>query len=219
MTEKILTSTNSSKRIDNTLACFWLDDAEYGLFSSELREVAPFPSEVMPVPKSPPYLLGLFRLRNLIIPLVDMKAYFFADQSVAPAKTGHIAIIENQGALVGFVFSKTSDILRVNSQESANIEFLDSSEKGKLLAGIYKDPSSGRFIQILNSTSLMELEGVPRFERSANLSNDLQTTQDDDSERIIVVREDRGLYGLRIKEVIEITDLVGLTVRDRKSVV
>lgn len=53
-------------------ASFKLGDSELALPISALQEVVNHPGKVSRVPLSPEYLTGLFNLRGLVVPIVDV---------------------------------------------------------------------------------------------------------------------------------------------------
>jgi len=95
-------SAGSEKRV--VLGSFWIGDAEFALPVSAIREVVNETDAVSDLPLSPPFLLGLFNVRGLIIPLIDLRILLNLPEPApgdALTDTRKVAIVEDKNKCVG----------------------------------------------------------------------------------------------------------------------
>lgn len=139
-------------------ASFKLGDSELSLPISSLQEVVNYPEKLNQVPLAPEYLVGLFNLRGLVIPIVDV-SQILKISSTAMAATKKIAIIHSEGIRLGLLFDSTSEILHVEDQ---NISLFDSkTESKKIILGALKLNGGDRIIEIIDPQALVKIENVP----------------------------------------------------------
>src|SRR6202008_2138343 len=82
-----------------------------------------------PVPLSPPYLEGIFTLRGMVIPVVNLRRLFDPDAARAePAQK--IAIIDHEHIQVGLLFDSTGEILRVRPEQHSILNYEGKNAQG-----------------------------------------------------------------------------------------
>ena len=95
---------------------FLLSGSEFAISVKAIQEVVNEPESYNPVPLSPNYLLGLFNLRGMIIPVVDLRKIFdFPDNHEANEKK--VAIIEHGNICVGILFDQTCEVFNGNDSD------------------------------------------------------------------------------------------------------
>lgn len=79
---------------------FDIYDEQFGIELEKVREVIAFP-QITPAPGTPPHFLGLMRMRDLVVPVIDLRIRM----SLVPTLTHDTAVIVCQinGSNVGFV--------------------------------------------------------------------------------------------------------------------
>lgn len=145
-------------------ASFLLNGNEFALSVSFVHEVIHSPSSFTPMPLAPKYLLGLFNLRGLIIPVVDLKVILKLNNG-NDASEPKVAIIEYNGNYIGLLFDSTCEVFK--SQVEERSDFHDQKE-GSVIKGVFKKDQGKRLIQILNISELFGLQGIPKEDTSAN---------------------------------------------------
>ncbi|GGE50300.1 hypothetical protein GCM10011360_41680 [Primorskyibacter flagellatus] len=141
---------------------FWLDQTEFALGASVIKEVVNEPATVSPVPLSPPFMQGLFNLRGRIIPVIDLRQLLgYPDREVAERK---VAIVEDGDLCVGLTVDRTGEVLNV--QDAARVDFRprDGAIKDVVIEGLLKLEEGERIVQILDPYEILNLEKVPTGE-------------------------------------------------------
>ncbi len=79
---------------------FSIGDVRYGVNVAKVREVI---GEVdsIPVPKSHPAMVGMFQLREEVLPLIALRSYFASGEDGGEA-TGHVIVMEFNDMQIGF---------------------------------------------------------------------------------------------------------------------
>ncbi|MBY0416298.1 MAG: chemotaxis protein CheW [Bdellovibrionales bacterium] len=146
---------------------FHLDTTEIAITVSNVQEVVNLPSRIIPMPLSPDFLVGVFNLRGMIIPIINLKNLFkYADDKVRD--TQKVAIVEISGAKVGLIFDSTSEILRVSHDIVSNFNYVSESSH-KIISGAIKLNDGERILQILDAPSLITIENVPQILEQQNI--------------------------------------------------
>jgi len=94
---------------------FLLGDIELAINAHELQEVVNLPDEMDKVPLSPDYLMGVFSLRESIVPVINMRVLLKQPDSpeTDDARRDCIAIIRVGSNRMGLLFDRTSEVLRI----------------------------------------------------------------------------------------------------------
>lgn len=116
---------------------FKLDDSQYGVLLSEVKEIIGLPSCTV-VPGSPSYFLGLINLRGKVISAVDMKLKLGINSHNKNVKRPAVIIAEIGGITLGCVVDSVSDVMNLSrDQIDTNLEVKVSGDK-EALKGIAK---------------------------------------------------------------------------------
>jgi len=151
---------------------FFIGGNEFAVSVQSIQEVVNDPKEFTRIPLSPDYLLGLFNLRELIIPVVDLRAIFDLPQASLDAEDRKVAIIEHGEHCFGLLVDRTGDVF--NAKEIQQNAFSRSSDdiKEAIVGGVFKLDNGKRLVQALDPFELLNLEKLPRvsasFAASAN---------------------------------------------------
>lgn len=164
-------SNNEKKasKKDEIFGSFFIGSMEVAINVKSIHEVVNIPEKIIKMPLAPEFLIGVFNLRGLIIPIVNLKSLLkFEDSSINPHHK--VAIIDHEGAKVGVIFDSTSEIIRVNEQILS--EFTYSNETShKIISGAIKLDSGNRILQIIDPFALVSIENVPQILEQQNLKN------------------------------------------------
>ncbi len=140
---------------------FHLDKTEMAIDVKSVQEVVNFPERIIPMPLAPAFLLGVFNLRGMIIPIVNLKSLLrYPDASINDSQK--VAIIEIDGAKVGLVFDSTSEILRVHDNQVNPFGYL-SENSHRIISGGIKLDNGERILQIIDTQALITIENVPQI--------------------------------------------------------
>ena len=92
---------------------FILNGAYYGVPLSEVKEVIGLP-QCVPVPSSPPYLLGLINLRGRVISAIDLKGKLGISSGGQAVKRPAVILTECDSIILGCVVDSISEVLAID---------------------------------------------------------------------------------------------------------
>lgn len=93
------------------LVVFELDDEEYAVQITDLREIIRIP-EITPIPNTPEFIRGILNLRGKIVVAVDLEKRFHLVRENKKAPR-HIIIAEVNENVFGVIVDEVAEILRV----------------------------------------------------------------------------------------------------------
>ncbi|MDD4974151.1 MAG: chemotaxis protein CheW, partial [Bacteriovorax sp.] len=71
---KTLNNKASNKSKDEIFGSFYIGTMEVAINVKAIHEVVNLPEKIIKMPLAPNFLLGVFNLRGLIIPIINLKA-------------------------------------------------------------------------------------------------------------------------------------------------
>src|ERR1039458_2547256 len=95
---------------------FLLNDQEYGLDISKIREIRGY-APITPIPNVPPHVRGVMNLRGTILPVIDLRIRFHLP-AVEYNNFTVIVIAAIGGKTVGLLVDAVCDVLMI-AQDSA----------------------------------------------------------------------------------------------------
>ena len=127
----------------------------YGVNVAKVQSIIEWPEELFDVPASPDYVLGLFDLRGLIIPLIDLSKWL----NITPDTKKHkkkVIISEFNNIKIGFVVHDVNRIRRINWKdvEAARFSYSGVIERGKITGTTQID--DGKTLLILDLESIVD---------------------------------------------------------------
>ena len=125
------------------------------------------PDQYAPVPLSPHYMLGVFNLRKLIVPVIDLRKLLEYPECKNKSAR-RVAIIENGDLCLGVLFDDTGGILQ--SEGSTKVKFETNSDgiKDVVVQGILKLDEGKRMVQILDPYELLGIDHIPRVAKNSD---------------------------------------------------
>lgn len=146
---------------------FWIDQTEFALPVDAIQEVVNEPGHYAPVPLSPPYMLGVFNLRKLIVPVIDLRKLLGYPE--CGNKSGRrVAIIENGDLCLGLLFDDTGGILHSEGAPKVKFETNSDGVKDVVVQGILKLDDGKRMVQILDPFELLGIDHMPRVAKNSD---------------------------------------------------
>ena len=139
----------------------------------KVQEVVHSPLSFTLVPLAPKFLKGLFNLRGLVIPVLDMRELMNLKGS-AETEFSKIAIVEIEGACIGLLFDKTGEVFKDNHDERNDF---DTAESESVIQGVFKKDAGRRLVQILDVTRLFKLKSVPKDSSQTRLGRKNQNAR------------------------------------------
>ncbi|WP_413288449.1 chemotaxis protein CheW [Bdellovibrio sp. HCB337] len=184
------------------LASFRMGESELALSISSLQEVVSFPEKVTKVPLAPEYLTGLFNLRGIVVPIVDMAVLLGMESKADPANK-KVAIISVENVRIGLLFDMTSEILNVSADDISMFETPPSGKK-MVIRGVIKLNDGDRIVEVIDPLLLLKIENIPQI--LAQTKNNLFEISQKKSKRAqcITFRSGNMEFAVRISAITEI---------------
>jgi purine-binding chemotaxis protein CheW len=133
------------------LVGFMVGDEEFAVPILSIQEIIK-PIEYTRVPKTPPYVLGVFNLRGSVIPLIDLRMKFGLSKSQENDETRYM-VIKNNDEIAGFVIDRLTQATRIKeSRIDPAPEALHDEQN--LIYGVGKKDDA--LISILNVDALLK---------------------------------------------------------------
>ncbi len=198
----------TEKALGNRLfGTFGLGTTEIGIDVNEILEVVNAPEDVVPVPLSPPFMLGVFNLRGMIIPILDVGELLgiHADQE----ENRKVAILEDQGVRYGLVFDSTKEIVRVDDSALKSFSYeADDSEPvtpgRRVVAGVLRLDDGNRLVDVIHARRLARIENLPRIVDPKNPVSDKGGSPGGIRKQCITFQVEDHLLALEMTAVSEI---------------
>ncbi|MDO9181302.1 MAG: chemotaxis protein CheW, partial [Bacteriovorax sp.] len=155
------TLNEEKKTKDEIFGSFYIDNTEVAINVKAIHEVVNLPEKIIKMPLSPGFLLGVFNLRGLIIPIINLKS-LLKFEKFEVYSTQKVAIVDHEGAKVGLLFDSTSEILRVNQKDISDFSY-SSENSHKVILGAIKLDSGNRILQIIDPFALVSIDNIPQI--------------------------------------------------------
>lgn len=149
-----------------TFGSFIIHDMEFALPVEVVREVVNEPQEVSPVPLCPSYMIGLFNLRGMVVPMIDLREIFGFPACEKPGER-KITIIEDGDTLLGLVFDRTGEVIHAHANERVPFKSKENGIKDVVSEGVLNLEGGDRILQILDPYELLKLDKVPRIAKES----------------------------------------------------
>lgn len=196
------------------LISFKLGDEEFGVEIGKVREILKM-TGITPVPKAPPYLLGMMNLRGAIIPVLDLKKRLVNEAAQYTEKT-RILVLSITTDLSGIVVDEVKEVQRI---DAAAVEPPPQVVRGidkfylEGVARLKDDQQRQRLIMMLNLNEVLNIEIIKKIKQVSDAGaagaltdisglRDIKTKVEED--QVVVFNLGEGEFGLDIASVKEI---------------
>lgn len=134
---------------------FKLNDEEYGVNIKQVQEIGSYQKATF-VPNAPDFIEGIINLRNMVIPVINLKARFgIANHDVVDENTR--LIVMNVGEKqFGFITDDASEVLAIDNDEIDETPEILRGANRRYIAGIGK--VNGRILVLLDMELLLDEE-------------------------------------------------------------
>lgn len=143
--------TNHSNVQDFKSLIFKIGSEEYGVHINQVVSIERM-QEIMPFPNRPPYVLGVATIRNIVTPIVDVRAAL-RDGSQQITDSTKIIIVRVKEKEIGLVVDNATDVLSIAPDTVQHPNLLDTEEVS-YLKGISR--MEQRLIFLLDIEKLLE---------------------------------------------------------------
>ncbi|NQY14551.1 MAG: chemotaxis protein CheW [Henriciella sp.] len=143
---------------------FFIGDGEFAISVESIQEVVNEPAQFTEIPLSPDYLLGLFNLRGVVIPVVDIRVIFGFSTDDSASGERKVAIIEHGEHCFGLLVDRTGDVFNAKDAEQSLFNRTEGDLRETIVRGVFKLDQGSRLVQILDPFELLNLEKLPRVD-------------------------------------------------------
>ena len=119
------------------LITFILGEEKYGLNILKVRELISFPEGLTRIPGVPDYIIGMFNLRGLVIPVMDLRAKFNMSGEERH-EFSVIIIVEVENKNIGITVDSVSDVIFVKEEDIQETTELAVNVDTKFIKGVAK---------------------------------------------------------------------------------
>lgn len=147
-------------------ASFLLGDEEFALDVKHVQEVINLPSSMVEMPLGPEFSLGIFNLRNSIIPLLST-AHLLGMIQHPLGSDAKVVIVHHLGIRLGLACDATGRVLRPRGEELTLFSYQDQSTH-PIVAGVLK--LADTLVRVLDLDRLITLENVPHPEDTCSIN-------------------------------------------------
>lgn len=145
---------------DRVYGSFLLGEEEYALAANELVDVINAPAAFTPQPLAPDYLLGIMTLREMTIPVIDLRKMFGMDPNAATSTQQKVAITQYQNHHIGLMFDQTSEVFRSTRQDCQYNQYTSTKARG-VTNGAFRLGDGTRVVQLLDTKAIIQHNGNP----------------------------------------------------------
>lgn len=136
------------------LVSFHLADEEYAVQITQVREIV-LMAPITRVPQAPNYVQGLINLRNMVIPVFDLRLRFGMPRQ-EPTEDTRIVVVSVLGRTMGLVVDAVSEVFRIGREQIAPPPSSIAGPDRDFLKGLAKVGS--RLVILLDLDQLMDDE-------------------------------------------------------------
>ena len=119
------------------LITFILGEEKYGLDILKVRELISFPEGLTRIPRMPDFIIGMFNLRGLVIPVMDLRKKFKMS-SEERHEFSVIIIVEVDNKNIGLTVDSVSDVIFVKEEDMQDTSELAVNVDTKFIKGVAK---------------------------------------------------------------------------------
>ena len=119
------------------LITFILGEEKYGLNILKVRELISFPEGLTRIPGMPDFIVGMFNLRGLVIPVMDLRKKFKMS-SEERHEFSVIIIVEVDNKNIGLTVDAVSDVIFVKDEDMQDTSELAVNVDTKFIKGVAK---------------------------------------------------------------------------------
>lgn len=178
-----------------------LGENEFAINVSEIQEVVNFPDNFKSMPLAPAFLIGVFNLRNMIIPMVDLSVLLNYSSTVQ-LRNKKLAIVDYDGAKIGLLFDATGEVLRIKDEVLSEFNYTEHSIY-RVVKGVIRI-SEKRLLQILNIKALFTIENIPHIADYQRKYGDVNKSLKIKKKKCIIFSVGKSQMSIEIEKIFEI---------------
>jgi purine-binding chemotaxis protein CheW len=150
---------------DQQLVVFRLDNDEFGVRISSVKEIVRVPESLTRVPNAPTFIEGVINLRGTVLPVVDQRRRFGLE-SIERNDRQRIIVLAINGTRTGFIVDHVSEVLRISDSWVKQAPQM-SVEQSRLIKQVVNLEQQKRMILLLDVSQLLTQSEVSALEEVA----------------------------------------------------
>ena len=150
----------ASERGADILGSFWIGGTEFALPVAVIHEVVNEPEGYTPVPHSPAHIPGLFCLRHMIVPVVDLRILLGFAPLTTPVRR-KVALIEQGNLRIGLLVDELGGVIDAAGAERVMFRPDGNGQRSIVVEGVLKLDNGRRLVQLLDPYRLIGIEKLP----------------------------------------------------------
>ncbi len=183
---------------------FAMGKEKFAINIDYLREIIMADVTFTEITDSSEDVLGLINLRNELITVIDLQAYYNFQQT--PSYKNRILIVSHNGGTLGLLVDSIIDIKNILVK---NIEYMNDSFEDKKITGIIHDNKN--LISFFDTTVLNDLFSKNKEFIDAKISVKEMYRLNESALEVIIFELAKKEYAFRVESVAEIVDMVKST--------
>lgn len=142
---------------------FFLKSQSYGVPIAAVREINQL-SDIVQIPKTPNFVIGVMNLRGKVIPVVDLRLKFGMDKTPYTKQTCTI-VIETVLGQVGAVVDAVSEVVDLTSDQIGPVPLLGEEKEMAFVKGMGKVNNAVIvLVDVVNALSKEEFTRIQSYE-------------------------------------------------------
>ncbi len=168
----------------------------YGINVSKVREIIKLP-KLTDLPGTPEFIEGIFDLRSVVIPVVNLAKWMKIKQPEGIEKNSRVIITEFNNVLIGFIVHEAKRIRRISWAEIEPASFMSNSAsiEGSKITGVTK-------IEGENVLLVLDLESVVQDLGLYEPDTQFNTTEIESFSGLALVLDDSSTARKIVKEAL-----------------
>ncbi|MEI8131539.1 MAG: chemotaxis protein CheW [Leptolinea sp.] len=122
--------------MDQQLVVFELANEHYGVEISTVESIIKM-QEITRIPRSPVFVEGIINLRNMVLPVIDLRKRFGQD-SREITRDSRIMVVALGSMKVGMIVDAVSEVLQVSAESIDPPPLVTASSRENFIIGIAK---------------------------------------------------------------------------------
>ena len=147
------------------VVCFHVAGELYGLDIASVREIDRM-QPITKVPKALPFVEGVIRMRESIIPVLDLSKRFGLP-AINPDRQTRIIIARLHGLDVGLIVNQVAEVISIPAKAIGPAPPLTFDTQHRFVSGMAK--INDGLISLLNLDRLLSVEEVAQFQQQQSL--------------------------------------------------
>jgi purine-binding chemotaxis protein CheW len=147
------------------LVCFKLNNEEYGIHIENIKEINN-EIDITSFPELPDFIIGVTRLRNILVPVMDLGKRF-GYREKAEMRDGSVIMVNISNGIIGLVVDELGGTLEVTNDILYDMPHMFSSREMEYMVAVAK--VNYRLVTILDVEKLLEVNEVQELEELQNV--------------------------------------------------